>query len=175
MPSTYTPIASTTVASDSATVTFSGISGTYTDLILVSSWKSPSSTLGNISLSIRFNGDANTNYSFTNMYGNGSSVASSRSSNASQIILNYTGSPYMQYNAFITNIMNYSNTTTYKTVVSRDSNPSVGGNGGNGGVGTLAGLWRNTSAITSITLRVDSGATGLASNSTFTLYGIKAA
>jgi hypothetical protein len=36
-----------------------------------------------------------------------------------------------------------------------------------------AGLWRSTAAITSIS--ITAGTTNIATNSTFTLYGIKAA
>ncbi len=60
---------------------------------------------------------------------------------------------------------NYSNTTTYKTVLSRCSNPT-------GGTLAVAGLWRSTAAITSITLTPTAG--NWLSGSTFTLYGIKA-
>jgi hypothetical protein len=164
---TYTLINSTTVGSDSSSVTFSSIPATYTDLLLVSNWKSPNSTYGNISLSIRFNSDTGTNYSFTNVLGTGSATQSNRSSNNSIIILNYTGSPHTQFNVFQTNILDYSNTTTYKTVIGRDSNSG-------GGVGAVAGLWRNTSAINSVTILVDSFNTGLATGSTFKLYGIEA-
>jgi hypothetical protein len=66
----------------------------------------------------------------------------------------------------IYNIMNYSNTTTFKTMISRFSNSSVIAQ-------AEVSLYRSTSAITSIEIFTtpDSFAVG----STLTLYGIKAA
>ena len=69
-------------------------------------------------------------------------------------------------NISIANFMNYSNTTTFKTVLTRS---------GSGDWITEAnvGLFRSTSAITQIRIFADTNA--FASSSTFTLYGIKAA
>jgi hypothetical protein len=64
--------------------------------------------------------------------------------------------------------MNYSNATTYKTVLSR-SNVAASAS-----VSANVGLWRNTAAITSIKLYVYPSYNFVA-GSTFTLYGIKAA
>ena len=65
----------------------------------------------------------------------------------------------------IINVQNYSNSTTYKTTLSRHSTQFAG---------AFVGTWRNTAAITSITI-INLGAGGFASGSTFTLYGITAA
>jgi hypothetical protein len=67
----------------------------------------------------------------------------------------------------IAHIQNYSNTTTHKTVISRGGSPATNSS-------PMVGLWRNTSAINSIKISLQSG-TALKSGSTFTLYGIKAA
>jgi hypothetical protein len=67
---------------------------------------------------------------------------------------------------FTVHFMNYSNTTTNKTVLGRSSAAS-------GFVEAAVGLWRNTSAITSIT--ATTGGQSYQTGSTFTLYGIKAA
>jgi hypothetical protein len=72
------------------------------------------------------------------------------------------------YSNAIINIQNYSNTTTYKTALLR-SNLATGTYPG---VDAFVGLWRSTSAITSITILPASN--NLLSGSTFTLYGIKA-
>ena len=63
---------------------------------------------------------------------------------------------------------NYSNTTTYKTALSRGMDTT------NGYVQAHVGTWRNTAAITSVTVLANSGST-LASGCTFTLYGIASA
>ena len=44
MPATYEPIATTTLGSAQATVTFSSIPGTYTDLVLITNSRSDSTT-----------------------------------------------------------------------------------------------------------------------------------
>jgi len=67
----------------------------------------------------------------------------------------------------ILNVMNYSNSTTYKTCLSRNSAPDDAAE-------ALVGLWRSTSAITSITF-MNNAAANFATGSTLTLYGIAAA
>jgi hypothetical protein len=77
--STYTPIATQTLGSAAASVTFSSIPQGYTDLILVCS---PVSTTGsNTFMWIRYNSDTGSNYSLTSMRGNGSTATSFRLSN----------------------------------------------------------------------------------------------
>ena len=165
MTATYEKIATTTLGSNQGTVTFSSIPQTYTDLILIGSTQDTRSN-GN-DFDIYFNNDLTSNYSQTNLVGNGSSATSSRSS---QEIINLgpnVGSNQGYYNAIIAHIMNYTNTTTYKTVLSRGNHP------GSATVATV-GMWRSTSAIT----RIDAfpGYTySFTTGSTFTLYGIKAA
>ena len=162
---TYTPIATTTLGSDQASVTFSSISGTYTDLVLVCSIQQS----GTDDFSIRFNGDTGSNYSRTTLWGDGTSGGSYRSSNATQITVSYYGYPPSAASTFgteIINIQNYSNTTTYKTVVARANNAGTG-------TDATVGLWRSTSAITEVLVRINAG--NLKSGSTFTLYGIASA
>lgn len=156
--STYTPIATTTLGSAQASVTFSSIAGTYTDLVLISDSILVSGTGAG---RIRYNSDSGNNYSDTYLYGDGSTAASGRDSNLTSIDYNFIGT---SRSTSVCHIQNYSNTTTYKTLVSR----------GNGGGITIAyvGLWRSTAAITSIEVI---GASNFASGSTFTLYGIAAA
>lgn len=168
MPQTYTPIASTTLSSAQTTVTFSSISGNYTDLILVGIFSMGSSTYQPI---LRFNSDSNTNYSTTAISGNGSSAVSSRHTNQNGIYVNPgagTGGTLSQPLIWICNIMNYANTTTNKTAINRFNNA---GNIVNAEVG----LWRSTSAITTVSLTAETGSNDFQSGSTFTLYGIKAA
>jgi hypothetical protein len=164
MPSTYEPIATQTLGSAAASVTFSSITGTYTDLVLVCSLGAANAGQD---FKIQFNGDTGTNYSTTLIRGTGTSAISNRSSNASFIYLDYTGATQnaiqAQYNV---SIMNYSNATTYKTVLSRFADASVASE-------AEVGLWRNTAAITSIVVGMTAG--NLITGSTFSLYGILAA
>ena len=116
---------------------------------------------------IRFNSDSGANYSNTSLEGNGTTASSQGFANATfirtdAIAYATTGS----FSVKIVNIQNYSNSTTYKTTLTRSNTASTG-------VDALVGVWRNTNAITSVEVyaRNDAFATG----STFTLYGISAA
>jgi hypothetical protein len=164
---TYTQIASTTLGSSAASVTFSSIPSTYTDLVIVSF--AANTAVNANGMGIRFNSDTATNYSKTYLYGDGTSAVTGRGTNQTNIsISNLPISSTGVFATTITNIQNYSNTTTYKTVLSR---------GGGANTGNLAivyiGLWRSTSAISTIDLINDSG--NFITGSTFNLYGIAAA
>ena len=165
--STYTPIASQTLSSAAASVTFSGIPQTYTDLVVVFAGTAGG---GNNNLVLTFNSDTGSNYSWTDIEGNGSTAASYRLSNQAGIkfAYNLVATGTSQCNT-IMHIMNYSNTTTYKTALGRVNTPTSA----TIYVGTTAGvgLWRNTAAITSLTC---SNGDNWASGSTFNLYGIDA-
>lgn len=166
--STYTPIATTTLSSAASSYTFSSIPSTYTDLYIVAQ---AGINTSNDDLYLQFNSDTASNYSSTIIYGNGTSAVSTRTTNATGIPCNWaaalnTAGLYTVYNL---NIMNYSNTTTYKTTVNRAGSSAST----NPGVDAIIGLWRSTSAITSIKLYTPTRT--LSVGSTFTLYGITAA
>ena len=164
---TKVPLATTTLSSSASSVTFSSISGSYTDLVLVSQ---AALSVNNNSLYLTFNSDTASNYSITSVEGFTNSYDSYRLSSQTKMMLagvNIGLSTTVGTSMQISNIMNYSNTTTYKTVVGRwaDSNDA-----GNMESGAVVGLYRSTSAITSINIFSQSG--NIASGSKFTLYGI---
>jgi hypothetical protein len=166
MPNTYVALKTETVAVATPSVTFSlsGISG-YTDLVIVSNVAVASA---GTSLNLRFNSDTGSNYSYTNLYGDGSAASSVRGTNATKGYASwYVGLNTSIENANITHIMNYSHSTTYKTAISRSNRASASNSPGTEAV---VSLWRNTNAITSITLAADSG--NISVGSTFSLYGI---
>jgi hypothetical protein len=162
MPATYEPIATTTLGSAAASYTFSSIPATYTDLILVAD--SLVDGGGGAQIIIRVNGDTGTNYSRTVLDGSGSSATSTKDSNIAYFQTGYQA--YMTtargFN-MIANFMNYSNTTTNKSILVRCGNANTG-------VDASIGLWRNTAAINSILVYPASN--NFATGSTFTLYGI---
>jgi hypothetical protein len=156
--STYTPLATTTLSSTSSAVTFSSISGAYTDLVLVYNGYASS---GTANARFLINGDTGSNYSYTTLEGSGTAAGSARGSSQSSGYLwqtslgNQTGTIHF---------LNYSNTTTYKTTLSRGGNPASY-------LSADVNLWRSTSAITSITVQGTTYQIG----STFSLYGIQSA
>jgi hypothetical protein len=161
MPNTYTELYRTVLGTATSTVTFSSISSGYTDLVLITATASDLAS-GSDAINCRFNSDSGTNYSITQMYGTGSVAASGRVTNATAASI--ARHEQSEFCVGITHIMNYSNTTTYKTVLSR-------GSSANNIAIAYVDLWRNTAAITSITL-TPSSATNFDAGSTFSLYGI---
>ena len=161
MTATYKPISTQTLGTAVATVTLSSIPSTYTDLILVVGYGN--NTVGGQNLYMQFNGDTGSNYSNTRLVAGGGGVGSYRDSNSTVINVGaiYGTADPMTH---ISQINNYANTTTYKTVLCRHNTTN--------NVAAHVGLWRSTAAITSITFSASGGNFGV--GSTFTLYGIKA-
>ena len=170
---TYETIATTSLGSNSTSVVFSSISSAYTDLVLVIRAGTEHSNNGSRGY-IQFNSDtstSNTNYS-NNYIATISTPATTSGKDVSQQFIAYgvVGNNTDNFAQFNIDIMDYNNTNKYKTILSRGSNPNASGNGS---LRATVGMWRSTSAISSITLTCDSG--GYRTNSVFTLYGIKAA
>lgn len=171
---TYTPLAKTTINSATASsVVFSSIPSNYTDLIIVVSGKNTASGYG---WGLQYNSDTAANYSWTMLEGSGTAVTSMRGGSTG-----LTGqSIYFAYNQGISDLLsyatvsiqNYSNTTTNKSALIRQNNPS---STTYPGLSAVVGIWRNTAAINSITLMVPGAGTTIASGTTLTLYGILAA
>jgi hypothetical protein len=160
--STYQAISTTTLTSAVSSYSFSSIPSTYTDLVLVANIGGSSADVVSY---IQFNADAGTNYSNTKIYGNGTAAGSQRDSNITyaKITDNLTATTLTMN--VIVQILNYSNSTTYKTALVRFNNPT-------GIVEKILNPWRSTSAIN----RIDFGSgANFLTGSTFTLYGIKAA
>jgi hypothetical protein len=166
MAATYEPIATTTLGSSQSSVTFSSISGSYTDLIAVFNGSHDGTTQYFMQVG---NGSADTgsNYSTTVLDGTGSSAVSGRYSNdSSGIRPDYYATGGGNKKMSIFQLQNYSNTTTYKTVLVRSALPASE-------VVATVNLWRSTSAINVVKFTCTAGY--YESGSTFTLYGIKAA
>ena len=162
--SAYEVISTQTLGTATTSVTFSSIPQTYTDLVLIAN--SATTTVASSEISkVTFNSDTATNYSYTQLTGNGSSVISYRATSVAYARLGRNSANGDSY--FVPNkiqIMNYANTTTYKTAIATCPEPTY--------YEVNVALWRSTSAITSITLTA--GANNYKVGCTFTLYGIKA-
>ena len=156
---TYTPIATNTLSSPAASVTFSSIPGTYKDLVLV---MNVAVTDG--SSVMRVNNDGTFIYSRTQMSGTGT-VASSGSTSTDDGWFPVTGTTGFT-SVTTVHLMNYSNTTTYKTALARGNNASSV-------TQASAWLYRSTSAITQINI-IKPNTDNFITGSTFTLYGIGA-
>jgi hypothetical protein len=161
--STYEPIATNTLATNQTTVTFSSIPSTYTDLIIVFNGGCTVATTGRIT----YNGDTSTNYSQTDLW---TTTATNTTRLTSQTYItaigrNSSSSTALNDNSII-HIMNYSNSTTYKSLLMRQNQAASF-------VYLGCGVWRSTAAINQISFATGGGS--FLAGCTFTLYGITAA
>lgn len=163
MANTYTLISSVTVgAGGAASIDFTSIPATYTDLVLKVSARSTGVAT---SLDIALNGSTS---SFTNKYLQGSGSAASSGSLARYAGLvtgtDQTASTFANCEIYIPNYAGNTNKSFSGDAVQEN-------NATTSYAGLVANLWSNTSAITSISLTNTTG--NLAQYSTAYLYGIK--
>ena len=172
IPGNYESIATAT-PSGTTTVTFSSIPSTYTHLqirLFSRNTNTPSSEFGNIDM--RFNSDTGSNYSDHGFYGTGGG-GSTWSNTTSRSVIGITTNPCSgllanTYGTAIVDILDYANTNKYKTV-----RGIYGGDfRGSGQIGIMSGSWRNTGAISTITL-ASYGSTTFSSYAHIALYGLK--
>lgn len=167
MANTFIKIASTTVGSGgAATISFSSIPSTYTDLIVKLSARSTSSS-GSVwnYVEVRPNGSTSS-ISFRQFFGNGSSAASGSGSFALAAYATDSSATSNTFGNSETTITNYAG-SNYKSMLA----DAVSENNGTSAIAQLSGtLWSNTAAINSLTLALGTG--NFAEHSTATLYGI---
>lgn len=162
MASTYEPITTTTITSATTSFNITSIPSTYTDLVVVIDGPGISGG-SSMDANIRFNSDTGSNYSDTRWQNAGSD----RSTSATSIRIAAPRSNN-RWNTII-HINNYSNSTTYKSLVVR------GTISGTDPVEEMyAGTWRSTAAITTINF-ISGQSRNYEVGTTVTLYGIKAA
>lgn len=167
----YELITSTVLSSSAATVTFSSIPQTYKHLeirMVTSDTNSANRWLSGISLG--FNSDTAANYAYHYLEGSGGSVTASGGINGTDILLrNVTTGTFTAgiHGAAVASILDYSNTSKNTTV------RYLGGCYANSENGIFfgSGHWRNTNAITS--LSIVGTFTAFTTTSRFSLYGIR--
>ena len=163
MPSTYEPIATTTLGSAAANITFSSIPATYTDLRVVFVGTLVSN---NYNLYWNLNNDSSSLYSRTNISGNGTAAASNRATDEAYWLNTSPGGISSTIPSMTTlDLFSYAG-STFKTGLigfTADYN-------GSGVTARYVVLYRSTSAITSIKISSDFN---FDTGTTATLYGIK--
>jgi hypothetical protein len=164
MATTYDKIATTTLSSAAATIDFTSIAASWTDLRLV---VVVSSTSTATNFQVRFNSDTAANYSSTYLNGNGTAASSGKNTSATNIqFTDVTATSTTVPQMYTMDIFSYAG-STYKTALGTSSQDY----NGSGSSASIVGLWRSTSAITSITLKT-SGAPTFSIGTTATIYGI---
>ena len=168
MANTYTLIASNTLTTSAASVTFSAIPNTYTDLVLRMSTRGAVSAQGTGPIYFRLSGDISTNYSVTDLKGNGSSASSSRQSSfnfgdaGESVWVSWTADTFANTEIYIPNYtVSQNKPISVFAAVENNATSAV--------IETQAVLWRNNTSISSIELSQFTFAAG----SSFFLYGIK--
>jgi hypothetical protein len=168
---TYEAIFTANGTGSSAIISFTSIPSTYTDLVIAGSYSATAGAGFDMTLN---NVTTNTSYSLTRITFSGGSAVSYRSTNQNHFALNYNASiaSTPEYSTVLIDLMNYANTTTYKTVLVKFGNTTTD-------LGPIAGLWRgSTGSATDAINRIDIKAAGGANwttGTTFSLYGIKVA
>jgi hypothetical protein len=168
MANTFELIASSTVGSGgAASIDFTSIPSTYTDLVLKISCRT-NSVLAYVDGKITFNGSGSS-YSWRSLYGTGSATGSGNGANQASgwgvEPGTYTANTFGNAEIYMPNYAG----SNYKSW----SADSVNENNATGGWQFLnAGLWSSTSAITSISI-ADANSNNFVQYSTAYLYGVK--
>jgi hypothetical protein len=165
-PGDFESIATTTLTTAAATITFSSIPQTYSHLQLRYIARNDTSTYF---VRIRFNGSTTTtDYVYHVLNGSGSAVTVGHENDGMYAPRQSTTANI--FGAGVVDILDYTNTNKYKTI------RGLGGYdaNGSGDVDFLSGFYKaNTSAITSIEITVVAG--NYTQYSQFALYGIRSA
>ena len=174
MATTYTLISSNTLSASAASVTFSSIPSTYTDLVLRINARTDEAGATESQFFIEYNGSSTAVYSNTRLRGSGSAAASLRNSNEAYIRVP-DGTPG---NSATSNT--FSNTEIYiPSYTASQNKPSsiiamAENNTTTAYMDAEAGLWSNTAAITSVRIFANAfSSINFVSGSSFFLYGIK--
>jgi hypothetical protein len=164
MATTYEKIATTTLGSAAANITFSSISSAYTDIVLVVNAIGVSSSTY---VALQLNGDTGSNYSYTYLRGNGTAAASGRATSQVRTFIGATSVALPDtYPALsIAHFFSYAG-STYKTILSEASNDQ----NGSGETTRTVSLWQSTSAINEI--KIIGYNANLATGTIATIYGI---
>ena len=170
MATTYTLISSNVLSSSAASVSFSAIPSTFTDLVLRISARASNASANN-NLRMEFNSDTSTNYSEINVRGNGSAAATTLVSSQSKLVealnVNADSATANTFGSLELYFPNYASSTNKPmSFFSAQENNST-----SAFLVATAALWRNSAALTSIYTYPGASASFMAGSS-FYLYGI---
>ena len=170
MPSSRFLISSQTLASSAASVTFSSIPATYTDLVVRASIRTDNGSAAD-DTNLTLNSDTTTNYSKTWLRGSGTAADSYRTSSSDPTAMGgridgntATSNTFGSYELYLPNYLS----TTSKPIgifTAQEDNTTIAY------INAYADLYRGTSAITTFKLAPTYG-TNFLTGSSFYLYGI---
>ena len=169
----YELISTSVLGSAQASVTFTN-SGTWTPykhLQIRVTARSSNTGAGNDGLWLQFNADTGSNYAWHRLEGNGSSAVSGAGTSTTWMLQGLAARASQAsgiYSAAIIDILDALSTSKNTTV--RSLNGSMTGT--NPSVALGSGVWLNTAALTSATLKPDAGY-NFETGSRFSLYGLR--
>ena len=167
MANTYTLIESKTLSSNTASVAFTSIPQTYTDLFFRIAAKS-TGTRTATGVNFAFNGSSS-NFQSIRLYGNGGGNGVYSAGNFAVAAVGTQSAADGVFSNGDIYISNYTSANAKPF-----STDNVTENAASDAIADLvAGLWVQTAAITSVTFTTDTGGEFFVANSTFYLYGIK--
>ena len=172
MANTFELIASSTVGSGgAASIDFTSIPSTYTDLCVKFSIRTTRTGSTEDAVRIQFNGSGGTAYTSRILYGSGSGAGSTSYTSAAQTVsfsadsADATASTFGNGEMYIPNYAGSNNKSTSSDLVSENNATAAT-------AGLNAGLWASSAAINQVTLTANSGST-IVQYSTAYLYGIR--
>lgn len=170
MPITYLNLASTVLTSAQASVTFSGISASYTDLLLKASIRG---SVNSPVFRIRWNNDSGANYSLQDIIGQGGTTlvanttdtGAHETSRTVQAGSNFFASTFTSVEVYLPNYTTAQNKpfSSLSYAINNVSSPA--------NIEIMAAQWRNTATVSSIVIYPNTG--NFVTDSAFYLYGIK--
>jgi len=168
MPNTFTLIASSTVGSGGAAdITFSSIPGTYTDLCLKISVRGDNTSLNDLSL--QYNADTGSNYSYVEVGGTGAAAFSGSGSGTRNNTLltgsSSTASTFVNHEIYIPNYAGSNQKSISVDAVAENNAAST-----NAQIRIQSWRWSGTAAITSI--KIFNASFNFVQYSSAYLYGI---
>lgn len=163
----YIRIAGETVSGTPTSVTISSIPSTYKHLRLIISANMHTSSLDIV---IRINSDTASNYAWGIVYANGGTIAQNQSSSSTYMIPGggrLFGS--FEYSYIIMDLYNYADTNFYKTAFFSAEENETNSTNSDGFMHKNVGIWKSTSAVSSITFLVFSDSFD---GHSYALYGV---
>jgi hypothetical protein len=168
----FESIATATGTGSSGTITFTSIPSTYKHLQLRIRARSSRAATSDFII-VQFNSDTGSNYAHHQLEGDGATAsASGAATQANAYVGRAPGTSVADTNIMgvsIVDIHDYASTTKNKT-----TRAAYGFDANGSGYSTLgSGLWQNTSAISTVSVKLNIG--NFLTSSTIALYGIKGA
>lgn len=169
----YDSLATVTLSASTSSVTFAGIPSGYKHLQIRMLAKTDRATYSIDSAKFQLNGDTGSNYAWHRVLGDGSAAAAyAGSSTAFMQADGLAAQGSNIFGAMIVDVLDYANTSKYKTARMLGGEDENGTTYGGGVIALSSSLWQNTAAINSIKIYPGVGSNFL-TYSSFALYGVK--